>query len=80
MIINKLSEIKKILIEDVNNYSKIALLTHKNPDGDGFPACLALQEILNQQNIKSDIQELAYIQIIQGNENLSKEGENYDEE
>ncbi len=55
MIIKQLSEIKKILIEDVSNYSKIALLTHKNPDGDGFAACLALQEILNQQNIKSDI-------------------------
>ena len=55
MIINKLSDIKKILIEDVNNYSKIALLTHKNPDGDGFPACLALQEFLKQQSIKSDI-------------------------
>ncbi|MDP8269231.1 MAG: bifunctional oligoribonuclease/PAP phosphatase NrnA [Candidatus Tenebribacter davisii] len=55
MIIKKLSEIKKILFENVNNYSKIALLTHKNPDGDGLPACLALQEILSQQKIKSDI-------------------------
>ncbi|MDP8200888.1 MAG: bifunctional oligoribonuclease/PAP phosphatase NrnA [Candidatus Tenebribacter burtonii] len=55
MIIEKLSEIKKIFNEAVNNYSKIAILTHKNPDGDGFPACLALQEILQQQNIKSDV-------------------------
>ncbi|MEA2096257.1 MAG: bifunctional oligoribonuclease/PAP phosphatase NrnA [Candidatus Cloacimonadota bacterium] len=55
MIIEKLSEIKQILNEAVNNYSKIAILTHKNPDGDGFPACLALQEILLQKNIKSDI-------------------------
>jgi len=55
MIIKQLSEIKKILIEDVNNYSKIALLTHKNPDGDGFAACLALQEFLKQQKIKVDI-------------------------
>jgi len=55
MIIKQLSEIRKILVKDVNNYSKIALLTHKNPDGDGFPACLALQEILMQKNIKSDI-------------------------
>jgi len=39
----------------MNNYSKIALLTHKNPDGDGLPACLALQEILKQKSIKSDI-------------------------
>ncbi|NQT65516.1 MAG: DHH family phosphoesterase, partial [FCB group bacterium] len=55
MIINKLSEIKKILSKAVKDYSKIAILTHKNPDGDGFPACLALQEILLQQNIKSDV-------------------------
>jgi len=55
MIIEKLLEIKNILNEAVNKYSKIALLTHKNPDGDGFPACLALQEILLQQNIRSDV-------------------------
>ena len=55
MIIKKLSDIKKILSKAVKDYSKIAILTHKNPDGDGFPACLALQEILLQQNIKSDV-------------------------
>lgn len=55
MILKKLSELKSILNETVNQYSKIAILTHKNPDGDGFPACLALQEILKQQKIKSDV-------------------------
>ena len=55
MIIKKLSDIKKNLLKAVNDYSKIAILTHKNPDGDGFPACLALQEILLHQNIKSDV-------------------------
>jgi len=55
MIIEKLLEIKNILNEAVNNYSKIAILTHKNPDGDGFPASLVLQEILQQQNINSDV-------------------------
>ena len=55
MIIEKISEIKNIFNEAVNNYSNIAILTHKNPDVDGFPACLALQEILLQQNIKSDV-------------------------
>ena len=55
MILDKLSQIKSILNKTVNEYTKIAILTHKNPDGDGFPACLALQEILRQQNIKSDV-------------------------
>ncbi len=55
MILDKLSQIKSILNESVNKYSKIALITHKNPDGDGFPASLALQEILRQQNIRSDV-------------------------
>lgn len=55
MIIEKLSDIKNIFSKAVKNYSKIGILTHKNPDGDGFPACLALQEILSQQNIKSDV-------------------------
>ncbi len=55
MILDKLSQINSILNKTVNKYTKIAILTHKNPDGDGFPACLALQEILRQQNIKSDV-------------------------
>ncbi len=55
MILKKLPELKSILNETVNKYSKIAILTHKNPDGDGLPSCLALQEILRQQNIKSDV-------------------------
>ncbi len=55
MIIEKLSDIKNIFSKAVKNYTKIGILTHKNPDGDGFPACLALQEILLQQNIKSDV-------------------------
>ena len=33
-----------------------------------------------EMNIQADIQELALIQIIHGNENLSQEVEKYDEE
>lgn len=55
MIIENLSEIKNNLLKAIKKYSKIAILTHKNPDGDGLPASLALQEILLQQNIISDI-------------------------
>ncbi len=55
MIIKKLSDIKKILLQSVKDYSKIAILTHKNPDGDGLPASFALQEILLHQKVRSDV-------------------------
>jgi phosphoesterase RecJ-like protein len=35
--------------------SSIAILTHQNPDGDGFPATLALRTLLLEKGIKSDI-------------------------
>ena len=44
-----------IFWEKVKNSKSIAILTHQNPDGDGFPATLALQEILKQKDIDSDI-------------------------
>ena len=57
-----MKEINQKYKEFINNFwqkifnaHKIAILTHQNPDGDGFPATLALQEILKQKNIESDI-------------------------
>lgn len=55
MIIKSLEDIKRIFHEAVKEFSKIAILTHKNPDGDGLPASLALQEILLQLDTKADI-------------------------
>ena len=55
MKIKKLSEIKKILDNAVEKYSSICILTHKNPDGDGLCASLALQELLLNKSIKADI-------------------------
>lgn len=55
MIIKSSGEIKTSLLEAVDKFSKIAILTHKNPDGDGLPASLALQEILSQLNVKADV-------------------------
>ena len=61
MKISTTVELKKMLLEDLNECKKIAIVTHHNPDGDGLPACLALQEILKQNKINSDfiLEELA---------------------
>ncbi|MCD4829709.1 MAG: DHH family phosphoesterase [Candidatus Cloacimonetes bacterium] len=47
-------ELKTALIELVTAGS-IALVTHRNPDGDGLPACLALQELLRCRDKDADI-------------------------
>ncbi len=54
-MINSISELRKLLLNDIQKYQKICLLTHKNPDGDGLCACLALQELLTEQNIPCTI-------------------------
>ena len=33
----------------------VCILTHKNPDGDGLPAAMALQEILKLKDVKADV-------------------------
>ena len=55
MKINTIPELKKILLEAVAKYSSIGLVTHKNPDGDGFCAALALQEILKKYEKNAEI-------------------------
>jgi bifunctional oligoribonuclease and PAP phosphatase NrnA len=43
-------------IEDaVQQGRTVALLTHRNPDGDGFAACIALQEFFRQRSVSMDI-------------------------
>lgn len=41
--------------ETAKKSKSICILTHKNPDGDGLPASMGLQEILKDKNIKADI-------------------------
>lgn len=48
MKVEKISELKKVLNDAIYEYSSIGLVTHMNPDGDGFCAALALQEILKK--------------------------------
>ena len=49
------SDYKKKFWKTVKNSKSIAILTHQNPDGDGFPATLALKTLLEGFNIKADI-------------------------
>jgi len=55
MRVNSLESLKKILLESLEKYSSVGIVTHYSPDGDGFCAALVLQEILSQKNIKSEI-------------------------
>jgi len=45
---------RELLLESVKQ-GKTAILTHKNPDGDGFCAALMLQEILHNFGCQADI-------------------------
>ncbi|MCF7793108.1 MAG: DHH family phosphoesterase [Candidatus Cloacimonetes bacterium] len=55
MRIDDLQKIKKQLLDALPNYKSFCILTHKNPDGDGLCAALALQEILLDFAIKADV-------------------------
>jgi bifunctional oligoribonuclease and PAP phosphatase NrnA len=55
MLITKISEIKKILNAGIAKYNSICILTHKNPDGDGLCAALALQEMISQFGKNADL-------------------------
>ncbi|MDO9577819.1 MAG: bifunctional oligoribonuclease/PAP phosphatase NrnA [Candidatus Cloacimonadales bacterium] len=55
MMINSLKDQKEVILEAVEKYRSICILTHKNPDGDGLCTALFLQEILRNKSIKSDI-------------------------
>ena len=55
MRINSFKSLKMILLESLEKYSSIGIVTHYSPDGDGFCSALALQDILSQKNIKAEI-------------------------
>lgn len=48
---NKFIQLKKI----IKKYKNILIMTHKNPDLDGFSSCLAMQDILTKFNIDSEV-------------------------
>lgn len=55
MRIDDLLKLKNDLLSSLPKSRKICILTHKNPDGDGLCAALALQEILSAFHVNADI-------------------------
>ncbi|MBT3168738.1 MAG: bifunctional oligoribonuclease/PAP phosphatase NrnA [Candidatus Cloacimonetes bacterium] len=55
MKILKLNSLKTELLNSIKKHSSIAILTHSNPDGDGYCAALALQEIISHYGKKADV-------------------------
>lgn len=55
MRIKDIRSIKDELLKSLAQSRKVCILTHKNPDGDGLCAALALQEILLASKISADI-------------------------
>ena len=52
-----LTELKSLLLHETAMVDEpgLALVTHRNPDGDGLAACLALQELLRRRGVHADI-------------------------
>ncbi|MCF7911322.1 MAG: DHH family phosphoesterase [Candidatus Cloacimonetes bacterium] len=55
MKLNSPAQLKTTLLAHCRQPGKIAILTHKNPDGDGLAAALALQDILLKSGFANDI-------------------------
>ncbi len=55
MILNNLNDLKSKLIPAIHENESIGIVTHINPDGDGFAACLALKKLLKDFNRNADI-------------------------
>lgn len=55
MKLNSPAQLKTTLLALCRQPGKIAILTHKSPDGDGLAAALALQQILQKSGFKNDI-------------------------
>jgi bifunctional oligoribonuclease and PAP phosphatase NrnA len=55
MRLNDPWELKAALDAAAEAAGRIVLLTHRNPDGDGFAACLAFREILRLRGKNADI-------------------------
>lgn len=45
-VIETIEKLRERLLSVIEQHESIGLVTHKNPDGDGLSACIALQEIL----------------------------------
>ena len=54
-MLKSLRSTRKWLLTSIVKASTIGIVTHKNPDGDGFAASLALKRILKIKNIKAEI-------------------------
>ena len=55
MILNRLEDLKLKLKDAISRHKSIGIVTHINPDGDGFAACLALKKLLKDFNRYADI-------------------------
>ncbi|MFA5499005.1 MAG: bifunctional oligoribonuclease/PAP phosphatase NrnA [Candidatus Cloacimonadia bacterium] len=53
--LKSIDELRGVFYNEINKHPSIALLTHKNPDGDGLSTCFVLQEILLSLGHKSDV-------------------------
>jgi|SRR5690554_988920 len=53
--IDSISELREVILSSLEQYGKIGLLTHENPDGDGLSTCLALKEIIEARGKQADI-------------------------
>lgn len=53
--IESIADLREVVLSAIDKYDSIAILTHKNPDGDGLSTCLVLQEIINKYDRDADI-------------------------
>jgi len=59
MIIENIARLKECLLSSIDKVSSIGIVTHQDPDGDGFCSALALQEILYPRDVKIVLEEPA---------------------
>ncbi|MBN1949226.1 MAG: DHH family phosphoesterase [Candidatus Cloacimonetes bacterium] len=55
MKLQLLSQFKQQLLNKLELFPRVAILTHRNPDGDGLGSALFLQEFFRQRGIRLDI-------------------------
>jgi phosphoesterase RecJ-like protein len=52
---DRIVELREQILKGIGGYARIGIMSHVNPDGDGFCANLALQRYLQSKMIKSQI-------------------------
>ncbi len=79
-----MKEFKKKLLNAIDRYDKICLLTHHEPDGDGLPTALALKRIIEAKGIQADLvleerapDQFSYLDVFK-NTKVVENGMNYD--